>query len=159
LRLHSRRTHDLCRRGRIRTFASRFGLRQIGSGQRKGHRLRPEHGSARHRITGCGWAIDRIVSRRSVRSRRIDKESSTRNRVHERALCSLVLAPLACDSVDGACARQIRQSLLLLRLAANGGSLEVAITLTEPVRRTRRQLPRQFEHPIFINSCVVNIFA
>lgn len=53
--------------------------------------------------------------------------------------------------------RQIRQSLLLLRLPANGGSSEVAITLTEPVRRTRTQLARQFEHPIFISLCVVNV--
>jgi hypothetical protein len=79
-----------------------------------------------------------------------------RSRVHERAFCSRVLAPLTCGSVNGACAKQIRQSLSILRLAAHGSSLEVAITWTEPVRRTRTQFARQFEHRILINFCVVN---
>ena len=58
-------------------------------------------------------------------------------------------------SIDGACARQIRESPSPLRLAANGGSSEVTIALTEPVRSTRTQLARQFEHTILISFCVV----
>jgi hypothetical protein len=68
-------------------------------------------------------------------------------------------SPSAADEVDDACAKQMRQSLSLLRPVTNGGSIADAATLTASVRRTRAQLARQFEQAIFISFALVTVFA
>jgi hypothetical protein len=68
-------------------------------------------------------------------------------------------SPSATGEVDDACARQMRQSLSLLRPVTNGGSIADAATLTVSVRSTRVQLDRQFEQAIFISFVLVTVFA
>jgi len=68
-------------------------------------------------------------------------------------------SPSAAGEVDDVCARQMRQSLSLLRPITNGGSIADAATLTASVRSTRAELARQFEQAIFISFALVTVFA
>jgi hypothetical protein len=68
-------------------------------------------------------------------------------------------SPSAAGEVADACARQMRQSLSLVRPVINGGSIADAATLTASVGSTRAQLARQFEQAIFISFALVTVFA